>query len=393
MRPAVPVALVTAASLLGDTFLYSVLPVSAARLGVAPLLVGVVLSVNRWVRLATNPLAARLYERVPAGPLVLLAIVLAAVSTAFYAEPSWVIVLLAARLVWGFAFSLLRLGSIVSAVDEAGDRAGRRLGETRGLWAIGYLAGAVYAPFAVEAVGWTAAVLGASVLTLIGGIGPALAVSAWRRTASIVGATDVRLSVREARLALILAVGAAQLAVSAGIQTVAGGLRIAELYPAGGFILGALVPATLIAGIFVVSQRVAQLVWQPLAGRFADRALDRTFLASSIAVMLGVAALTLSLDPITFIAAGAVAYFAGLSGAIVAELAVARMAAPADRPRTLAAFHTAQDFGAAAGAFAGGALAAIGTAFALGVGAALIALTVPLWIIARRADARVLATA
>ncbi len=387
------VALVTAASLVGDTFLYSVLPVSAARLGVAPLLVGVVLSLNRWVRLATNPLAARLYERLPAGPLVLAAIVIAAISTALYAEPSWIVVLLVARLAWGFAFSLLRLGSIVSAVDEAGDRAGRRLGETRGLWALGYLTGAVYAPFAVEAFGWTAAVLGAAALTIAGGIGPAIAVAAWRRTAQVIGAGEVRLSVRETRLALVLAVGAAQLAVSAGIQTVAGGLRIAELYPGGGLVLGALLPATLIAGIFVVSQRVAQLVWQPVAGRFADRALDRTFVASAVVVVLGVATLALPIDPLTFVVAGAVAYFAGLSGAIVAELAVARMAPPSDRPRTLAAFHTAQDFGAAAGAFAGGALAAIGTAFALAVGAALIALTLPLWLVARRADAGVLATA
>jgi len=58
-RPAVPVALVVAASLLGDTFLYTVLPVSAARLGVTPLMVGILFSVNRWIRLFTNPLAAR----------------------------------------------------------------------------------------------------------------------------------------------------------------------------------------------------------------------------------------------------------------------------------------------------------------------------------------------
>ncbi|TMF64123.1 MAG: hypothetical protein E6I20_08765 [Chloroflexi bacterium] len=90
MRPAVPVALVVAASLLGDTFLYTVLPVSAARLGVAPLMVGIVLSVNRWVRLFTNPLAARLYARWPAGRLVLVAIVVAAASTALYVEPAWV---------------------------------------------------------------------------------------------------------------------------------------------------------------------------------------------------------------------------------------------------------------------------------------------------------------
>src|SRR5438309_6678057 len=231
MRPAVPVALVVAASLLGDTFLYTVLPVSAARLGVAPLMVGIVLSVNRWVRLFTNPLAARLYGRWPAGRLVLVAIVLSAVSTALYVEPAWILVFLGARLVWGFAFSLLRLGSIVSAVDEAGARAGRRLGETRAVWGIGYLAGAVYAPLAVEAVGWPLAIAGAAVLTIVAGLGPAFLALPWRRTVHAMPVADLPVRIRQPRLALLLLVGGAQLAVSAGIQTVAGGLRIAELYP------------------------------------------------------------------------------------------------------------------------------------------------------------------
>src|SRR5439155_7966362 len=193
-RPAVPVALVVAASLLGDTFLYTVLPVSAARLGVTPLMVGLLLSVNRWIRLFTNPLAARLYGRWPAGWLVMTATVLAAFSTALYLEPGWILVFLAARCVWGFAFSLLRLGSIVSAVDEAGPRAGRRLGETRAIWGVGYLAGAVYAPLAVEAVGWPLAVLGAAALTLVGGIGPAVVAFSWRRAISAVQVGDLRLS-------------------------------------------------------------------------------------------------------------------------------------------------------------------------------------------------------
>lgn len=392
-RLSVPTALVVAASLLGDTFLYTVLPVSAARLGIAPLLVGVILSLNRWVRLLTNPLAARLYARHPAGRLVFLAIVLAAISTALYAEPAWIIVLLAARLLWGFAFSLLRLGSIVSAIDEAGARAGRKLGETRALWAFGYLAGALYAPFAVEAVGWGYAVIGAAVLTFVAGVGPALAVASWRRHASTVVDGPPGARIREPRLLLLLFVGAAQLALSAGIQTVAGGLRIAELYPDGAPIFAWVVPATFVAGGFVLTQRVAQVVWQPVAGRFADRALDRTFVLSTLAVISGVAVLTLRVDALTFLAAGALAYFAGLNGAIVAELAVARLASAIDRPRILAAFHSAQDFGAAAGALAGGALASIGTDIALATGAAAIALTLPAWFVARRAHARVMATA
>src|SRR2546428_802629 len=127
---------------------------------------------------------------------------------------------------------------------------------------------------------------------------------------------------------------------------------------AGAGVLGVVIPATFIAGAFVLTQRVAQVVWQPFAGRFADRAIDATFFAAAIVVAAGVGALTLPLDAVTFVVAGGAAYFAGLNGAIVAELAVARLAASADRPRVLAAFHTAQDAGAAAGAVPGGAVAA-----------------------------------
>ena len=72
--PAIAAALVVAASLVGDTLLYSVLPVSAARLGISGPVVGVIPSANRWVRLLTNPLAARLYERFPAGALIVVAL-------------------------------------------------------------------------------------------------------------------------------------------------------------------------------------------------------------------------------------------------------------------------------------------------------------------------------
>jgi len=74
---------------------------------------------------------------------------------------------------------------------------------------------------------------------------------------------------------------------------------------------------------------------------------------------------------------------AGLTGSLATELAVAHAASATDRPRILAAFHTWQDAGAAVGALAGGALAAIGTSLALSVGAVLLAATLPLWWVTR----------
>ena len=385
-------SLVVSASLIGDTFLYTVLPVSAARLGVEPLLVGVILSANRWVRLFTNPLAAKFYERLPGGPLLLAALVLGAVSTALYVEPAWTLVIVGGRLIWGFCFSLLRLGAVLAAIEEAGSRAGRLLGETRAVWGLGYLAGALYAPLAVEAVGWTAAIAGAALLTLAAGLGPGLLVARWRRTAHVHEDGALPASVWDPHLLALFACGAAHLVVGAGILGVAGGIRIGELYAGGAAVAGIPLHAVYIAGLFVLTQRVAQVFWQPVAGRLADRSLGTSYLAGASLGALGILLLTLRVDATTFVAAAALANVAGLSASLTAELAVARAVTNADRPRVLAAFHTWQDGGAAAGALAGGALAAVGTSFALAVATALMIVTVPLWMYARaRSRVRVLA--
>ncbi|HEX4744272.1 MAG TPA: MFS transporter [Candidatus Limnocylindria bacterium] len=382
MRPAFPVSLTVSASLIGDTFLYTVLPVSAARLGVEPLLVGVILSANRWVRLVTNPLAARLYEQFPAGRLILAAIVLGAISTALYVDPTWIVGIVAARLLWGFCFSLLRLGAVLAAIDEAGSRAGRLLGETRAIWGLGYLAGALYAPVAVEAIGWPLAIAGAALLTLAAGLGPALLAAPWRRAMRVHEDDPAPASVWHPRMLALFACGAANLVVGAGIVVVAGGIRISELYPDGAPVLGLALQATYIAGLFVLTQRFAQVLWQPVAGRLADRSLARTYVVGALLGVAGVAILALPVPATTFVAAAALFNVAGLTASLAAELAVARGASSADRPRVLAVFHTWQDGGAALGALAGGALAAIGTAFALAVAAALMLVTVPLWIFA-----------
>ena len=65
MRPRLPapallVALATGFSLLGDQALYAVLPVIHSDLGLSALQVGLLLSVNRWIRLLTNEFAHRL---------------------------------------------------------------------------------------------------------------------------------------------------------------------------------------------------------------------------------------------------------------------------------------------------------------------------------------------
>lgn len=400
-RPALPVALATAASLLGDTLLYSALPVSAARLGLSPVVVGLALSLNRWVRLVTNPIAGRLYERFPAGILVALALVFAVGTTAAYALPAALALFFGMRLAWGFCWSILRLGSSLAALDDLGlgaevagrargeaalarleitHGAGRRLGEMRATFGLGYLAGAVYAPFAVESFGWAAACLGAAALTLAFGLWPVILSADWRRPAAAID--DVpRFSARDGSFAALFVVSAIQYALYSGLLPVAGGLRVAERFASGAEVLAWVVPATFIAGGFALSQRLANVVWSFVSGRLVDRAMSATFVVATLLAVAGIVGVAAPVDAIGFVIAGAFAFFAGVTSTIAVELAVARRCSNTDRPRVLAAYNTWADLGAAAGALGGGVLALAGTAPALLVGAVLVAGTLPLWML------------
>lgn len=350
----------------------------ASSLGVSRPTVGVILSLNRWVRLGTNPLAARLYERLPAGPIVLAAILLTGVATSLYALPGALVLFFAGRLLWGFCYSLLRLGSFLAALEDAA-QAGRRIGNTRAIWGFGYFVGAVYAPFAVEAWGWTAMCLVAAVASVALGLGPALRGLSWRRRVPIVEEGQVPASVWEPRFVALFVAATLQLALYAGILVAAGGFRVDELFHSGASVLGAIVPATFIAAAFTLTQRVAQVLWTPIAGRWSDRGATTAFVLSTMLSAASVCALVLDLDPIAFVVLGGSAFVNGLTATIAVELMVARRSRELDRPRVLAALHTWQDAGAATGALAGGVLATLGAAPALLAGAFLLALTLPLW--------------
>ena len=354
------------------------LPVQASSLGISRPTVGVILSLNRWVRLGTNPLAARMYERFPAGALVLAAILLTALSTAMYALPTMLAVFFAGRLLWGFCYSLLRLGSFLSALEDATAHAGRRIGNIRAVWGLGYFGGAVFAPFAVEAWGWTTAILAASALSLALGLGPAIIASGWRRHIRIEEG-HAPASVWEPRFLALFAAATIQLALFAGILVAAGGFRADELFHDGAPLLGVLVPATFIAAAFALTQRIAQVAWTPIAGRWSDQSATAAFVISTLLSLGSVALLALPLDPALFVVFGGSAFVNGLAATIAVELAVSRRSREIDRPRVLAALHTWQDAGAAAGALAGGILATLGAGPALLAGAGLLALTLPLW--------------
>ncbi len=97
-------------SIMGDSLLYSVLPLAAPTLGIGLPMVGVLLSVNRMVRLLSNSLASRVFERLGARTPFIVSLAIGLLATLMYNAGLGVAVFLAARLLWGVAWSGLRQG-------------------------------------------------------------------------------------------------------------------------------------------------------------------------------------------------------------------------------------------------------------------------------------------
>jgi MFS transporter, DHA1 family, multidrug resistance protein len=142
-RPIQILALVTALCLLGDSMLYIVLPVYWKEFGLTQIWqIGVLLSVNRFVRLPLGPAVGWCYNRMGLRTGILLSIGITAVSTgmfAFVREFWW---LLLARCLWGLAWSFLRLGGYLTVMSHSSDdNRGQKMGLYNGLWGLGSLAG------------------------------------------------------------------------------------------------------------------------------------------------------------------------------------------------------------------------------------------------------------
>ncbi|RXT03740.1 MFS transporter [Ammoniphilus sp. CFH 90114] len=138
-------AIITAICLLGDSMLYVVLPTHWKEIGLASLWeVGILLSVNRFIRLPMNPVISWLFMKLSRRTGIILAIVLTIMTTSSYGLFSsfWILVLM--RCLWGVAWSFLRIGSYLMITDLSTDEnRGHYMGTFNGLYRLGSLFGMV----------------------------------------------------------------------------------------------------------------------------------------------------------------------------------------------------------------------------------------------------------
>jgi MFS family permease len=321
----------------GDAFLYPFLPVHAEEIGIQIGWVGLLLSINRFIRIFSNPLLVKIFSRYGFKWMTLVAVILAIISTAGYGMGLEMMGWLMLRVLWGISFSALRLSSLGYALQHPS--ADFSLGISRGIYELGPMFALLVGPLLIKT--WNPAV---TFLMLAAASLPAL-YFAWHLP-------DLKHAPPTKKYPLLSIPSTFNLLTLITTFLVEGMLIV---------LLGKLLletdhhltatSAIALAAAWLVFRRVSFLVFAPAGGYLADQwGLDRLFSGSVILICLGFILLCFNHS------------FLGLSIIFIANSINASLApggasqGEEDKVQAVAENATWRDIGAALGALAGGLL-------------------------------------
>ena len=340
-------------AIVGDSYLYGTLPIEANNLGIALPLVGILLSVNRLVRLLSNTWASSVFEKLgPRRPFVL-ATVVALLTTAAYGAGWGFIVFLLARMGWGIAWSALRQAGY-QAVWTGGDRAkGRLMGMLWGIIRLGSAFSVLFGGFLRDRFGYRTGVWGISAITVFA-IPIALSIR-WpaEPTPSSRAPASFRQGWREAlktppgrRLLLAGFVHSAfeGILISTTSLFLVGRLGGSELFPGLGARIGTL------AGFLLALRWTSDMVFGPVIGALSDRIGQARTLVVLAAVLLATILGVVGLSGVSLILCLCVLFISSAGLMITLAALASSVALRAERPHLyVGVYATAHDAGSAVG--------------------------------------------
>ncbi|MGD2147903.1 MAG: MFS transporter, partial [Anaerolineae bacterium] len=112
-----PLGLAVCLSLFGDLTLYTVLVTQLDELNLTLADVGVMLSVNRLIRIPANPLIGLFVDRIGRRGIFIFGMALGVLSTASYGLVRGFWPFLSGRLAWGMAWTCINVGGRAMLVD------------------------------------------------------------------------------------------------------------------------------------------------------------------------------------------------------------------------------------------------------------------------------------
>jgi DHA1 family inner membrane transport protein len=316
----------------GDVVLYVVLPLYAADFGLDALAVGLLLSINRVVRILGYGWVSPLARRYGAKALTATACLAAAVSTLGYGLLGGFILLFAARVLWGGAWGVINLMMNAYAYGD-GRNAGSRVGLSRAVSSVG-------AFLALVSVGPLCLSVGPhQAFTIYGLLGLAAFPLALALSPTIAAPSEVRAPRRWIPSDLNILFFVLALAAD-GVLGATVSLLLSATMPAASAIVG--------ASLLLAFQRLAHIVLALFSGPVADRVgAGRLLLPCSLVVATGLGAIALG-----HVYVGTIVVIVSRALLTTVSPVLAAQRSP-DRIGALASFATWSDVGLAAGAFLG----------------------------------------
>jgi MFS family permease len=164
-----PLGLAVALSLFGDLTLYAVLVTQLDVVGLSLAAVGIMLGVNRLIRIPGNPVGGLLLDRWGRRRLFMVGMLLGVLTTAGYALLRGFWPFLVARLAWGVAWTLINVGGMTMVLDVSTPANRGRLLGIYNTWILaGLAAGPLVGGFLVDAYGFRPAMLACATITGVG---------------------------------------------------------------------------------------------------------------------------------------------------------------------------------------------------------------------------------
>lgn len=397
MKPIIVLALLTAVCLIGDSMLYIVLPTHWQEAGLSSLWeVGVLLSVNRLIRLPLNPIVGWLYTKISTRQGVFLAAVLAITTTLSYGFVTGFIPLLIVRCTWGLAWTFLRLGSYFAIVDCSKDsNRGHCMGVFNGLYRLGSLFGMLAGGFIADYYGLSATAFLFGTITIAALPVALLWVPSSHDQSTCHKQHTVPNSVlwKDKAILRALLTGTLVALIFQGMFTATLSYLVQEHNNSMTTLYGFTLGAASLAGIL----QAIRWGWEPwLApwigkvsdGRFGRR---RVLVASLLfaSCLFALIPLDIPLLPWLLIIVGV--QLAATALTTISDTVVSDAASSSSKILVLTAYSIAVDFGAAAGPFLGYMLNSFIHAFASYWGAVILLLLLTLtWFVPSKADTKLL---
>jgi MFS family permease len=353
-----PLGLGTALSLMGDATLYAVLPTHTDDAGISLAAVGVILAVNRAVRILLNGPAGMAYDRFPRRRLFIPALLVGALSTAVCGLTRGFWPLLAGRLLWGLAWSGIWVGGNTIILDVTDQRnRGRWVGLYQAWFFVGGSLGFLLGGLTTEWLGYHRSLLIGATVSAAAALPALLWLPETRKVGWAPGVLPPSPPSRDHDtpgsrwevIAVLSLQGVNRFAI-AGVMAATLSLLLQQRLGDELAVAGVTLGVASLSGVLLAARMLLSMAVAPLVGSLSDRPGGRWGLVpwTLLLASVGMALLAFGRPPAIVVGAllGALAS-GGLQSLVVAL--TGDLSSQAVRGRSMGLLHVAGDAGSAAG--------------------------------------------